>query len=161
MDGTVTEARLWRTTPGEALALFADALRALVPVAERARMPWREGAAYDDWDRVAAALFKSLVADSLAHAVECEGWPPLASYGAPLSLYDTNTPHLADVTEDAPLVSLVSVARPFDTCLLARLGPDGRVAGHFRKPAADVTGALVARRGVPPGAEASTLSVRL
>lgn len=40
---------------------FRDALRAMVPIAERVGIPWRDGESYDEWDGIAQALFSALV----------------------------------------------------------------------------------------------------
>lgn len=58
----------WTTTIGELLAILRDALSALVAIADRARIPWREGDAYDDWDAMAAALYDGLVVRAIRHA---------------------------------------------------------------------------------------------
>ena len=41
---------------------FQAGLRALVPVAESAGIPWRDGQAYDDWDALAGSLYEAFVA---------------------------------------------------------------------------------------------------
>jgi hypothetical protein len=40
---------------------FRDALRALVPFAEKVGVPWRDGESYDEWDGIAEELFQALV----------------------------------------------------------------------------------------------------
>jgi hypothetical protein len=42
---------------------FRDACRALVPSLDRARVAWSDANQYDNWDRIAEALFESFVAE--------------------------------------------------------------------------------------------------
>lgn len=49
---------------------FAAACRALLPAADFAHVPWQEGRQYDNWERMEAALFESLVAELCAEAVK-------------------------------------------------------------------------------------------
>ena len=95
---------------------FADACRALVPSLDRAVVPWRDGEQYDNWDRVADALFESLVTEPCAfqalgeaglaklrtarHGFEpdpkCNAWVAIQGNGA------------------ARVIALSSVTTPFD-----------------------------------------------
>jgi hypothetical protein len=61
---------VWRTTLTDLLGILQQALVALVPVAEKARIPWRDGEAYDDWDAMAGCLFDALVVRSVSYARE-------------------------------------------------------------------------------------------
>ena len=45
---------------------FRAALLAVIPALENVKIPWREEEAYDEWDRVASALFHSIVLDPIA-----------------------------------------------------------------------------------------------
>jgi hypothetical protein len=60
----------WRTTLTDLLGVFRQGLVALVPVAEKARMPWRDGEAYDDWDAIAECLYDNLVVRAVVYARE-------------------------------------------------------------------------------------------
>ena len=40
---------------------FQACLLALIPQVEAVGLPWRDGEAYDDWDRIEEALFKSVI----------------------------------------------------------------------------------------------------
>lgn len=40
---------------------FQACLLALIPQMEAVGLPWRDGEAYDDWDRIEEALFKSVI----------------------------------------------------------------------------------------------------
>jgi hypothetical protein len=52
-------------TESELILNFRAALCAIVPIAEKAGVPWRRPDAYDDWDAVATALFEALVVGPL------------------------------------------------------------------------------------------------
>jgi hypothetical protein len=116
--------------------LFQEAMERLIPVAEKARMAWGEPQAYDDWDRIAAALFQSLVIDAVQNAEECKGWPPIVAYDSRLSTYDGRHSYLFDATEgvSSPFVCLETSAAPFDTCLFLRLDAAGAAGTAIRKP---------------------------
>ena len=56
---------VWRTSVTDLLEIFHDSLVALVPQMQRARIGWRNGVAYDDWDEIAETLFGKIVVASL------------------------------------------------------------------------------------------------
>lgn len=61
---------LWNTTVTQLMAILREALAALVPIVEKARLPWQDGHAYDDWDAIAMALYDNIVVRSLKHATQ-------------------------------------------------------------------------------------------
>ena len=58
----------WDVSIDELVRSFRDALCALVPIAERVQMPWKEPNAYDDWDHMCEAIYRSIVIGSIEHA---------------------------------------------------------------------------------------------
>ena len=60
----------WSTTLTDLLGNLRQALAALVPMAEKARIPWRDGEAYDDWDAIAGCLYDNLVVRAISCATE-------------------------------------------------------------------------------------------
>lgn len=50
---------------GEDLSRLRQAMQLLVRVFDQARVPWKNEDAYDGWDRVAEALFQTLVVDAV------------------------------------------------------------------------------------------------
>ena len=95
---------------------FADAYRALVPMLDRAGVPWRDEEQYDNCDRVAEALFESLVMEPCAfQAVGEAGLAKLrvARYGF---TPDTNGNAWVALEGDRParVISLSSLKTPFD-----------------------------------------------
>lgn len=55
----------WQTNITELMGILCDALTALTPSLDRARIPWRLPDAYDDWDNIASALFENIVINSI------------------------------------------------------------------------------------------------
>jgi hypothetical protein len=55
----------WRTTVGELMQIFRDALVALVPALDRARIGWRSPDASDNWDAIVQVLFDNIVVSAL------------------------------------------------------------------------------------------------
>jgi hypothetical protein len=59
-------AATWHTTVSELMGAFRRALVALVPSMDAARIPWRPPNAYDDWEEIAACLYKNVVTRSIS-----------------------------------------------------------------------------------------------
>jgi hypothetical protein len=78
----------WATTVDELIELFHRALVGLVPIAEQARIPWREGEAYDDWDAIASVIYENLVMRSLQHSQVGLRAQKFAPYDTVLASYD-------------------------------------------------------------------------
>ena len=74
-------AGLWNTNVGELMQVFRDALAALAPILKRARIDSEEGAAYDDWDNVAEALFDGIIRRSIQWSSEGGQDVTLPDYG--------------------------------------------------------------------------------
>src|SRR5512143_2384891 len=87
----MTRSEQWTTSVSDLLGLFRDALVALVPIAERARIRWRDGEAYDDWDAIASAIFDNLVVRSLNYS---DALPQPTQFAG----YDTVLPSYRNVT---------------------------------------------------------------
>lgn len=108
----------WTTTIGELVRIFHDALAAVAPILERARIHSDELRAYDDWDEIAQALFENVVVRSIR-------WSQEANHDIDLGRYAT----LGQRRGDAPRLvvqgdrgdkwrtfhSIVSRQQPFDT----------------------------------------------
>lgn len=63
--------RTWRTTTTEIVEVFRESLVALVPIMEKAHLPWKEGEAYDEWDRIASSVFEGIVVSTLQWGLMC------------------------------------------------------------------------------------------
>lgn len=116
---------IWEVGVSELVVEFSTALRALVPQLDAARVEWRASERYDDFDRIAEALYASMVLSPAIHDQRFRdlglgdfrpfgfsgvGWPAqVAAFGP-------------DGREALPLVDLDSVDQPFDTAVLDQRG---------------------------------------
>ena len=60
----------WSTTLTDLLGIHRQALAVLVPIADKARVPWRDGEAYDEWDAIAECLYHNIVVRAISCAIE-------------------------------------------------------------------------------------------
>jgi hypothetical protein len=105
-----------RATVTNLVLNFGDACRALVPSLDRARVPWSDANQYDNWDRIAEALFESLVGEPCKFQAAEIGLD-----GLHLRRYDFDTDPAANAfisvvtpnCTDCRLISLVSQDQPF------------------------------------------------
>jgi hypothetical protein len=138
---------VWAVTAIQLLSDFRDGLIVLIPIAEKSRMPWRKPNAYDDWERIEAALYESIVVSPFENMVEGCPWYPVATYDFHLETYQDKTfIGLAGDPAGAALVCLDTMNRPFDTCVFMRLDAEGRVVGEPLVPFDAAPFVFVARR---------------
>ena len=122
----------WHTDPTELVSIFRRALVALIPVAEAARIPWRDADAYDDWDEIARVLFNQIVLRSLEWAgVGKEDGFTFPEYG--MYLEDYSSHHVIGVRTQQTHERLAVVARTtdhdaFDTVACRRHDAQGSLA---------------------------------
>ena len=55
------------TSVTELVTIFRDAAIALIPHVERAKMPWKDGESYDDWDNIVTALYENIICNTLLY----------------------------------------------------------------------------------------------
>ena len=141
----------WATSVSELVGLFRDALLALIPVFERAHIPWRDGESYDQWDEVGAVLFDKLVREPLTWALDD---------GPDLSLldYDLAVPTWSGrsfvavrhpmVPGDSTAVLLRFETRlaPLDTVAVGLIDGQGAGAAEKRVPVDEASFVVVDRR---------------
>ena len=56
---------MWKTSVTELLDIFHESLLTLIPIMERAHLPWKEPDSYDEWDNITETLFQVLVVGTL------------------------------------------------------------------------------------------------
>jgi len=56
---------IWKTSVNELLTIFRGALTSILPWIEKAKIEWKEGESYDDWDNIASSLYNNIVCSSL------------------------------------------------------------------------------------------------
>jgi hypothetical protein len=143
----MARAHQWSVSIDELVGIFADALRALTPIADRARMPWREPNAYDDWDEIARAIYQSFVRSAIENSSDFDPQFPVPAYDQRIGSYDRNS-FVSDATELSPFICLETSSTPFDTVLFAVIDEGGRVVGSRREPIIG-TDLLFVRRSTP------------
>jgi hypothetical protein len=67
--GELTMSNTLKTSVNELLAILRGALLSIIPWIEKAKIKWKEGEAYDDWDNIAESLYKNIVCSSLTGEV--------------------------------------------------------------------------------------------
>jgi hypothetical protein len=55
----------WKTSVTELIAIFRGALLSIIPWLQKAKIKWKEGEAYDDWDNIVESLYANIVCSSL------------------------------------------------------------------------------------------------
>jgi len=129
----------WITSIDELVRLFGDAIRGLVPIAERAHMQWRAPDSYDDWDQICEAIYRSIVIGTIEFAEEARTFLPVPDYDRRINSYEKNS-FLVDTKskDDVAFVSFETETEPFDVSLFALLDRNLRVIGSRRAATADV-----------------------
>lgn len=155
---------IWEVSVSDLIAIFREALLALVPQMEKARIPWREGEAYDDWDDIATSLYTSIVARSVQNSLQ-------ARPGVDLPPYDLLEESYADsayieviikATQTRfAFVALTTGRDPFDTVRAVPVATGARVEDEARAAWGDAEFSLCVPQ--PNGGRRclSVLSVRL
>jgi len=55
----------WETSINELISIYWNALNSILPWLEKAKIPWKEGESYDDYDAIASALYENIVIKSV------------------------------------------------------------------------------------------------
>jgi hypothetical protein len=136
----------WATSVNELAQIFREGLIALLPVADKAHMPWKEPNNYDDWDTIATSLFESIVTRSLEEAREWNHFDPLPKFNQRIEDYSKNS-FLAVTKAETTLafICFETKVTPFDRCLFARLDEMGKVLDLVREDFSSVKFLLVGR----------------
>jgi len=139
---------VWHTSVSETMRLAREAMRVLVPTVEKARIPWREPANYDDWDLIASALYRAIVVLAIENSPEFEQASEVIDYNKRVEDYSSSS-FITDLASTRLLafVSFVTDNEPFDVCLFAELGENERVEGTVRRPFDAVDWGVAARHG--------------
>jgi hypothetical protein len=78
----------WATSVHILVLNFRDALVALTYYMDRAKIGWRDEAAYDDWDEIAQSLYKNMILRSVQFSLESEEGLITPDYGTALPSYE-------------------------------------------------------------------------
>lgn len=119
----------WSTTVSEVVDVFRNALIAIVPWLEKARIGWREGDAYDDWDNISNALYENIVCSSLfgevAQEYDIVGYDFITNDYSRVNFILVRTGQYEG--NDLAFVSFQSIDRPMDMIKVAVLEKSGSV----------------------------------
>lgn len=118
----------FRISVNDCIGIFRDAVIALIPFAERARLTWEDVNPHDDWERIAEMLFNVFVARPIMlDASAVRGQMPLPPYDYDVDSYSQYSwieVYLPNESQGFPLIRLLSQGSPFDAVQLARIDPD-------------------------------------
>lgn len=129
----------------ELIRNFRRSLVALVPCVEAVRIPWTDAEKYDEWERLAAAAFESLVVFPIRTSIEEKLWEQITF--VPYEMLQPNYARVSFIevspssgAEARVFYGLSTEREPFDTCRWYRVAPDGRVLSRDQgqSPLADV-----------------------
>ncbi|MBW4721333.1 hypothetical protein [Saccharothrix obliqua] len=116
-----------RSSVSDLLGAFRDALIALVPIADRLKMGWRDGDQHRDWENMAEAVFNACVRGPIeADEGRWNDEYRLPRYDIDDSMYSTSSwiRLTADDRESLVVfVRLVSAGGPFDAVEGVELDP--------------------------------------
>lgn len=126
--------------------VFHTGLIALVPIFESAELTWKEPDAYDEWDTVAAALYKSIIGSAVEFAQFDSDIVELIPYDRRVNSYSQYS-YLAEAKSGSlsAFICFESDKEPFDSCLFATLSQDGEVLGTYIKRITDTHVVLIPR----------------
>jgi hypothetical protein len=161
MNGVDTPA-LWRVGVGELIEIFQHALVALVPLFDQAMINWRGPNTYDDYERVAEALFNSIVRDSLSSAPGTEGAYSPGRYGVHEPGRELSRIYVNDPDDHLAFFELETEIHPFDTIVCQRTDDHGmETEGQVRAALIDARFVYEARFAASPPSRHAVLDVKL
>ncbi|ACP21007.1 hypothetical protein Aasi_1725 [Candidatus Amoebophilus asiaticus 5a2] len=122
----------WKISVSELLDIFREVLLAVIPWLEKAKIKWKEGEAYDDWDNIAEALYKNIVCSSLTGEV---------AFKYTIAKYNFNYDDYASIDfievrskdnseKKFAFVSFQSSFSPLDSVKVAELNKTDKVVGY-------------------------------
>lgn len=117
----------------ELFAIFKGALLAIIPWIEKAKIKWKEGEAYDDWDNIADSLYRNIVCSSLTGDIASDY--PIAKYNfhyVDYSLVDfiqVKSERYSD--KFLVFIAFISISTPLDGIRIAELDKSYKVVKYF------------------------------
>jgi hypothetical protein len=127
--------KTWSTSVDDLLHAFRDGLIAIIPIAERVHMAWKEPDNYDDWDIISKALYKSIVVASILWAAKDRELMPLLEYDTRVTSYKEHSFIVdSENPKNSAFICFETESEPFDICLFARLDDDFNVIELYRRP---------------------------
>jgi hypothetical protein len=136
---------IWKTSVNELFTIFRGALLSIIPWLEKAKIKWKDGESYDDWDNIVKVLYENIVCSSLAGEVLIEY--PIAKYDFHYDDYSgidyikVNSRIQHD--KNLSFVSFQSESSAFDKVKVAVLDKADKVIGHLTLKLDDLEFVLV------------------
>jgi hypothetical protein len=104
----------WSVTVGGLFRLFRGGLVALVSTFDEARIRWRDDENYDDFERIAEALYDSLVRDAISNAEGLAGIRSVQRYGFTGPEASSSRIYFGNPSLGQVFVALATREQPFD-----------------------------------------------
>lgn len=123
----------WNTSVTELLGIFRGALLAIIPWIEKAKIKWKEGEAYDDWDDIADCLYRNIVCSSLTGEIASDY--PIAKYN--FQYEDYSSVDFIQIKSERhsdkylAFVAFQSIFAPLDNIKVAELDKSDKVVKHL------------------------------
>lgn len=114
---TIKLSSSWEVDIHQLLLIVRDAYVALVPTLEKARIPWANEHAYDDWDRIADSIYNSVAINAILHSSECARASNIVRYSYAHEDYSGLSFFLitdADTSSSLAFVNFFTKVSPFD-----------------------------------------------
>lgn len=140
---------IYRATISELFDNFRHALLAILPMADQARINYRDEETHRDWERLAECLFDVFVRSPIDSDRSATGSElPLARYDIDLGDYRTMSWLAIDAASPyrGAVVRFLSQGSPFDTLQVVDIDPVTLHAGARRTIAASGTRPVLYRR---------------
>jgi hypothetical protein len=124
----------WVTSVDELAKIFHAALIALVPIVERAHIPWKEPDNYDDWDAIVETIYASIVSHPVAESSEWKMFGAIPPYDGRIDNYSGKSfLTTADKPGARAFICFETEVIPFDVCLFGNLDQSGAVVDFERR----------------------------
>jgi len=125
----MNEPEIATLTVTELMGFFRAGLRSILPVMERAGLPWTDDGTSDPWDDVQESLYRAIIDSCLEHIVgESSPVSRLAGYGFWVDSYDSHSFLSARSLRVAGIpnafLKLTNGAAPFGAAEFRELGAD-------------------------------------
>src|SRR3954471_555230 len=117
----------------ELMELFRAGLLSVLPIMERARLPWTGDGSSDPWDKGQEALYEAIINSCLEHIAAGDDIKPLAPYGYVMASYEGHSflsaRNLRLAGKSNAFFDLMNGAAPFDTAVFQELESDLKPSG--------------------------------
>jgi hypothetical protein len=152
----------WQVRIGALIEIFQRALITLVPTFDQARINWRGPNTYDDYERIAEALFDSIVRDALTNAPSVAKAYPPGRYSVHQPGREWSRIYVNDPEDRLAFYELETTREAFDTIACQRIDDRGRETDEqVQIPLIGARFTYEARFAVSPPVRLDTLDVEL